>query len=242
MFSVDRAEHLSHLGRANRTGTIGDGLIGEGQCVAHRASGGTGNPVQRLGLTHQALALQNLTQMVSNGLSGHGPQIELQTAREHRDGHFLRVGGGQDKFQILGGLLQGLEHRIESGAREHVDLIDHEHFKATLNGLVDRLLQELLHLIDASIGSGIELGVIDKAPGINGHTHFTRPARCRRDALFAIERFGQNSGHRGLAHAARAGEKIGMVQPLRLERIRERLHHMRLTDQLGKGLGAVLSG
>ena len=186
--------------------------------------------------------MQNLTQVISNGLSGHGSQIELQTAREHRDGHFLRVGGGQDKFQILGGLLQSLEHRIESGAREHVHLIDHEHLKATLNWLVDRLLQELLHLVDASIGSGIELGVIDKAPGINGQTHFTRPTGCRRDAFFAIERFGQNSGYRCLAHSARAGKKIGVVQPLRLQRIGERLHHMRLTDQLGKGLGAVLSG
>ena len=148
--------------------------------------------MQGLRLALNRFALQDRAQMLADGLSRHGPQIELQTTRKHGDGNFLRIGGGQDEFQILGGLLQCLEHGVERRAREHVHLIDHEHFEASLHGLVDRLLQELLHLVHAPVGRGIEFGVVDKPPCIDGQAHLARTTRLGGNAFFAIERLGQN--------------------------------------------------
>ena len=129
--------------------------------------------MQGLRLRFKPLALQDLTQLLLDGLRGHGPQIELQAPRQNSDRHLLRIGRGQDKFQILGGFLQSLEHRIERGAREHVDLIDHEDLKAPLHRFVNRLLQELLHFVHTAVRRCVKFGVIHKAARINGQAHLT---------------------------------------------------------------------
>ena len=70
----------------------------------------------------------------------HGSQIKLQTTRQNGHWHFLRVGGGQDKLEVLGRLFQGLQHGIECRVGQHVNLVNHEDFETALNRLVNRLL------------------------------------------------------------------------------------------------------
>jgi hypothetical protein len=48
----------------------------------------------------------------------------------------------------------------------------------------------------------------------------------------AIERLGQDPRHRGLAHTPGAGEQVGVVQALRIERIGQGPHDMLLPDHL----------
>ena len=185
--------------------------------------------------------------MPQHRLRRHRAQRKLQATRQHRHRYLLRIGRCQDEFQIFGRLFQRLEHGIESRVRQHVHFVDHEDLEAPLHGLVNGLLQQALNFIDAPVGGGIELGVIDKTPRINGAAHLAHAARLGGDAALpvcahAIERFGQNARHRGFAHAARAGEEIGMVQPLLRERIRQSLHHMLLAHHLGEALGAVFAG
>jgi hypothetical protein len=91
----------------------------------------------------------------------------------------LRVGGGQHKFQILGWLFQRLQHGVERRVGEHVHLVDHEDLKAPLHRLVDRLLQQGLHLVHTAVAGGVQLGVIHKTATINIHAglaHATRVA------------------------------------------------------------------
>ena len=130
---------------------------------------------------------------------------------------------------------------------EHVHLVDHEDLEAPLHRLVDRLLQQRLYFVDTPVGGRVELGVIDKAAGINVGTSLAHATRRGRDAALpvrplAIERLGQNARHRGLADAARAGEQIGVVQALRGQRIGQRLHHVVLPHHFGEVAGAVLAG
>ena len=81
-----------------------------------------------------------MAQMLQHSFGGHGAQVELQAARQHGDRHFLRVGRGEHEFQIFGWLFKRLQHRVERGVGEHVHLVNHEDFEATLHRLVHRLL------------------------------------------------------------------------------------------------------
>ena len=64
-------------------------------------------------------------------------------------------------------------------------------------------------------------------------------ARRRRRALLAVERAGQDPGARGLAAAARAGEQVGVVHPVVVQRLRQRRGDVVLPDHLGERLRAV---
>ena len=157
---------------------------------------------------------QHLRQVLNDGLRRHGAQIELQTTRQHSDRYFVRIGGGQHKLQILGRLFQGFEHGIERGVAEHVHLVNHEDFEAPLHRLVSGMLEQLLNLINTAVGGRVKFGVIDKSACINVYAGRTHATRLVCDASFTVQGLGQNTRHRGFAHAAGAGEQIRMVQTL----------------------------
>ena len=190
---------------------------------------------------------QDMHQVIDQHRRRHGPQIELQTARQHSDRHFLRIGGGEHKFEVIGRLLQGLQHGIERRVGEHVHLVDHEHLEAALNRFVNRLLQQGLNLIHTPVGGRIEFGVVHKTPGIDVATGIAHAAGLSGDATLtihalAIERLGQDARDGGFAHPPRAGEQIGMVQTLLCQGIDQRPHHMGLPHHLGEVFGAVFAG
>ena len=187
-----------------------------------------------------------MAQMLEHRLGGHGAQIELQTTRQHGDRHFLWVGRGQHKFQILGRLFQGFQHRVESGVGEHVHLVNHEHLEAALHRLVNRLLEQGLHFVHTTVRGGVKFGVIDKATSVDVAARLTHTTRLSGDTALpvrtlAIERFGQHTRHRGFAHTACAGEQIRMVQTLCGQCVGQCLHDMLLPHHFGEGFGAVLA-
>src|SRR5262249_12675646 len=53
----------------------------------------------------------------------------------------------------------------------------------------------------------------------------------RRDAGLAVQALCEDAGERRLAHAARAGKKIGVVKALLLQRVAQRLDHVLLPHQ-----------
>jgi len=202
---------------------------------------------QRLRLGRDALPRQHAREMLQHRLGRHRAQVELQAAREHRDRHLLRVGRGKHELEVLGRLLQRLEHGVERRVREHVHFIDHEDLEAPLHRLVDGLLQQALHLVHAAVGGRVQLGVVGKAAAVDVGARGTHAARRGGNAALpirplAVERLGQDARHRGLAHAARAGEQVGMVQPLLRERVGQRLHHVLLAYHLREGPGTVFAG
>ena len=152
-----------------------------------------GQQLQGLSVVRNAFGLQHMHQVLGNGLRGHGPQIELQATRQHRDGHLLRVGGGQDELQILRRLFQSLEHGVEGRVGEHVHFVNHEDFEATLHRFVDRLLEQLLNFFDAAVGSRVQLGVIDESSGIDVLAGGAHATGLGGDAGFTVQRFGQHA-------------------------------------------------
>ena len=131
----------------------------------------------------------------------------------------MRVGSGQHKLQILGRFFQRLQHGVESRVGQHVHLVDHEDLEASLHWLVDRLLQQRLHFVHATVAGGVELGIVHKPAAINIRARLADSTRGSGDSAvavhpLAIERLGQNARNRCFAHTTGAGEQIGMVQAL----------------------------
>ena len=246
MAAVHAAQHLAHTRFLQLAIAKGNGLVGQAERIAHRAASSTGQQAQGQGLGAQLLGRQHLGQVLKHGFGGHGPQVELQAAREHRHRHFLRIGRGQHELQIFRGLFQGLQHRVERGVGQHVHLVDHEDLEAPLHRLVNRLLQQALHLVHTPVRGGVQLGVIHKTSSVDVAASLAHATRLGGDATLpvcalAVERLGQNARHRGLAHAPGAGEQIGMVQALLHQGIGQGLNHVLLPHHFGEIAGAVFT-
>ena len=192
-------------------------------------------------------SLQNVLQVGKNGFWHDGAQIELQAAAKYRYGYFLRVGGGQYKFQVFGRLFQRFEHGVKSRVGEHVHFVNHEDFKAPLHRLVNGLLKQALHFVYAAVAGCVKLGVVDKAACINFGAGLARATWRSGNAALpvcssAVERFGENARNGGFAYAARACKQVGVVQPLRSKRVGKRLHHVLLPHHFGEVFRTVFAG
>src|SRR6185369_14266111 len=72
---------------------------------------------------------------------------------------------------------------------------------------------------------------VDEAPAVDLEASRALAARMRRDAGLAVEALRQDARERGLAHPARPGEEVGVVQPLLLQRVAQRAHDVLLPHQ-----------
>ncbi len=170
-------------------------------------------------------------------------QIELQAARQHRDRNLLRVGGGEDELDVAWRLFQRLQHRVEGVVGQHMHFVDHVDLEASDRRRVDRLVEQLGHLVDAAVRCRVHLDVVDEAARIDLGAGLADAAGLRGDAAVAvrpgaIQGLGQDARQRGLADAARTGKQVGVMQPLLFQRMRERAHHVLLADQRGEIPGA----
>ena len=99
----------------------------------------------------------------------------------------------------------------------------------------------------SAVAGGVEFGVVDMAAGIDVAAvvadaaglvgHPALPVRAD-----AVQALGQDARDRGLAHATRPREEVGVVQPLLRQRIGQRLHDVLLAHQFLETVGAVLAG
>ncbi|CUI80935.1 Uncharacterised protein [Achromobacter kerstersii] len=231
MALINRAEHAAHGVLGHVASAIGDGLIGQGERITHGPLSRLANQAQGRHFKRDGFLTQHRLQVTNDGVGRHLLQIELQATRQHRHRNLLRIGGGQDKFDVRGRLFQRLQHGVESVAGQHVHFVDHVDLEAPRARRVHRLFEQLRHFFDAAVRGRIQFQVVDKAPSVDFRTSAADAARLGRDADFTVERLGQDAGKRGLAHAPGAGEQPGMVQALGVERVSQRAHHVILSHK-----------
>ena len=149
--------------------------------------------------------------MVGHLLRCEVAQYELQAAAQHGDGDFVRVGGGQDEFDVLGRLFQRFEHGVERGFGEHVHFVDDIDFVFACGGRVLGVFQHFADIVDAGVGRGVDFQQVYKPSCVDVAAGLALAARFAVLRVFAVQAFGQNAGDGGFAHAPRAREQIGMV-------------------------------
>ena len=208
-----------------------DRLIEQRQRVAHAAGGGARDQRQRLRLVLDAFRDKHFLQMRNDGRGRHLLQVELQAAAEHGHRDLLRIGGRQDELDVLGRLLERLQHRVEGMAGELVHLVDDVDLEAPARRRVLGRLQQLAHLLDARVGGGIDLQQVDEAAGVDLDAGRALAAGLCRHACFAVEALGKDARQRRLADAARAGEQVGVMQAVLLERVTQCPHDVLLPYQ-----------
>ena len=127
---IRKTQHGAHLIGSGFSGTMGNGLIQKRLCIACRAFGGAGDEPKRLFGDLNALRFSNSLQHRNHYIGLNAPQIKSLAARQNRHRNFANFCSGKDKFDMRGRLFQGLEQRVESVGRQHVNLIDDVDFVA----------------------------------------------------------------------------------------------------------------
>ena len=135
-------------------------------------------------------------------------------------------------------LFQSFQQRVETVSTEHVHLIDKVHLEASPCRCILNVIQQLLGIFETGSTGSIDLNQINKTTFIDLLAGRALTTGFGGDAGFAVEAFGQNPGNGGLADPAGSGKKIGMVEPVLIEGIHQRLQNMNLPHQLFKVPGA----
>ncbi len=239
---INGAQHGLYSLGAKIARAIGNSLVAQRQGIPHGAIGCLRQQTQGGQLELHFFLGQNVLQVTHNRGHCHLLQIELQTARQDRDRNLLRIGRGQNEFDVRWRLFQRLEHGVKGVPGQHVNFVNHVDLVTARAGGVDRLLQQLGHLFHTSVGGSVQLYIINKAARINLGTSAANATGLGSDASFAVQRLGQNTRQGGLAHAACARKQPGMVQALGIQGVRQSAHHVVLTNQGVKGTGAPLAG
>ncbi len=170
-------------------------------------------------------------------------QVELQAAREHRHRNLLRVGRRKHELDVLRRLLQRLQHRIEGRLRQHVHFVDQVDLVAPDGRRIARVVEDLAHVVDAGVRRGVEFQQVDEAAGVDVDACRAHAAGRRGDAVGdAVEALGENARDGRLADAARAGQKVGVVQLAARQRVRQRRDHVFLPGQFRERLRPPLAG
>ena len=236
-----RAQHVAHLGFTHCAAAKGNRLIQQAEAVAHAAVGAFGQQLQRGQFVLNAFGLQNVLQLAENVAHCHALQIELQAARQNGHRQFLRVGGSEQELDVRRRLFQRFQQRIETALGKHVHLVDQVHLVTPAGGRVLHVFQQLAGVVHPGARGGVDFNQVDIAALGNFGAGRAFATGCRSDAFFAIQRFGENARDGGFADTAGAGEQIGVVQPVFVQRIDQRALHVLLTNQLGKIGGTPLA-
>ncbi|MNR33957.1 hypothetical protein D3C85_1516850 [compost metagenome] len=96
-------------------------------------------------------------------------------------------------------------------ARQHVDFIDQIDLEATTRRGVLHVVQQVARIFDFGARGGIDFDQIDKTPLLDFPAVITHAAWRSGDPGFAVQAFCQQTGNRGFTDAARAGEKIRVM-------------------------------
>ena len=244
--SIRKTQHGADLIGCGFSSAVGNGLIQKRLRIAGRAFSGAGDETQRLFCDLSALCFCDSLQHRNHDIRFNAPQIKSLTARQNCNGDFANFCGGKDKFHMRRRLLQGLEQRVESVGRQHVDLIDDIDLVACRGGTIGHRINNFANIANAGAAGGIHLHHVDMAPLHDGRAMLAAAtgvdgwAACAigTDAIHAL---GNDARSGGLAGSANARHDEGLGDAVGFKGIAQGLDHSVLPNQIGKGLWAVFA-
>ena len=245
--AVGEAEHLLHGVDPDRAAAMGDGLVEDGEGVAHRALGGAGDLAERVAVGLDLLLGGDAGEMVDQHGGLDAAEIEALAARQDRDRHFPDLGRGEDEFHMRRGLLQRLQQAVEGLLGEHVDLVDDVDLVAGGDRRVAGRIDDVADVVDAGVGGGVHLDDVGVAAlhdgaAVDALGGQIDGGRAGAVLVLVIEAAGEDAGGGGLADAADAGQHPGMRNPAGREGVPKRADHRLLADEIVKAVGPVFPG
>ena len=231
----DGAEQGRDVAGADVSLSVGKCLVEQAEAVAHAARCGVGQQVQGVRLVFGVFGLQDVGEVLADLPLAHVFQVELQAAREDGRGQFLRVGGGEDEFDVRRRFFQRFQQRVEAASGKHVHFVNEIDFVSALDRGVGDVIEQFARFFDARARGGIDFDEVGKASLVDFLAVVAFAAGIGADVVFlAVERFGEDAGDGGFADAARAGKEVSVMNAVMVQRVGQRLGHMRLADQFVK--------
>ena len=144
----------------------------------------------------------HFAQMRRDAACGDRLEIKSLASTLNCGGHFVRLGGAQNKFHVRRRLLHGLQQRVECRRGEHVHFVNDVNFVRAARRQNSSLGDQVARVVHAAIAGAVDLDHI--------HVFAAKNAACDRvglgQFLGRVERARQHARHAGLAHPARAAK------------------------------------
>ena len=138
-------------------------------------------------------------------------------------------------------LLDQLQQRVPGGLGELVRLVEDVDLVPPLRRLQHDALADLADVVDPALRGGVHLDDVQRGAVRDRDAGVADLVGGRRRALHAVERLGEDAGHRRLAGPARPGEQVRLPNLVVLERVSQRPHDLLLPDDVIEVLRAVLA-
>ena len=208
--AVGHTGHAAHYVRVNFGGNAGAG-VQNGQCIAQRTIGQTGDQLRAVGGQLQLFLTGDILHPPCDILRPDAGKIVPLAAGEDGGGHFLDLGRRQNEDDMCGGLFQRFQQRIKGRCGQHVHLVDDIHLILAGAGSVGGLVPQVADIIHAVVGGCVHLHHVQQAAVVDAFADLALPAGVATLRVQAVDRLGKNFGAGGLAGAAHAGKQIRMA-------------------------------
>ena len=193
-----------------------DQLVEHRQRVTRRPGTGAHHQGQRRLVDAHALLHAQLGEVVREHPRGDQPERVVVGARADGRDDLLGLGRGEDELQVLRRLLDQLEQGVEALRADHVGLVDDVDLEAAADRGEEGPLAQVAGVVDTTVAGRVDLDHVDR-PGPAAREVDARAALTARvgdRGALAVQRPRQDPGAGGLAAAARAGEEVGVVDPV----------------------------
>src|SRR5690606_14060794 len=146
-------------------------------------------------------------------------QVELQAARQHGDRQLLRIRRREQELHVRRRLFERFQQRVEAVRRQHVHFVDQVNLETPAARRVLHVLEQLARVFDLRARGCVDFDEIQETAFADFAAGAALAARRGGDALFAVQATREDARNRRLADTTRAGEEIGMMQTLVVERV-----------------------
>ncbi len=235
-------ERLRHRGGGHPFGRERERLVQPPQRVPHAAFGRAGDEAGGVFLERDLLLGRDVEQVLHQLLAPETSELEDLAARGDGVGNVERLGRAEDEPHVGGGLLQRFQEGVPRKVGELVRLVDDVDLESPARGRVLHVLAEIADLLDAPVRRAVDLEHVERgarrdleaAPALVAGLGLTGlPA-------LAVQGLRDEARRGGLAAPARAGEEVGVGDPVLGHRLLQRGADWILADQVSEALGPVL--
>ena len=230
-----------------REGRAGDGLVHDGEGVAHGTVTGFGEQGKSGVVGDDVLGFGDELELADDVVELDGVKAEVLAARTDGLRNVFGLGGGHHEDDVVGWLFEGFEQGVEGRVGDLVGFVQDVDLVFIAGWAVAGGVAEFTDFVDTAVSGGIDLDDVDGVALTDFEAGFAVVAGLGRGALGgaylgpAVEGAGEDAGNGGLADAAVAAEDVAVGDAILGEGVEQGSGDVVLSDDVGEEGGAVLA-